>query len=191
MMTPVFPLFPCRNTNQSVNTFSNCFTFFTATPADVDLGCTDLTVENHDILGVRSQPGLHGFTNSTDLVQGRGVDVRPAIVLHLNRRGGKMIQIQAFKWVKIVSSCKCKAIMFVVYSQMLLCNQSSVWSDIFLRCKFVPLGWVWWCHVSSLIDLGAGIDRDTLENVINLFLQQWSKTYSKKVWHLKGAGDGS
>lgn len=84
------------------NSFSNCFTFFTIKSADVDLGFTDLAVKNHYIVGFRCQPGLHCFTNSTNPVQGWGVKVRPAIVLHLNRRGGKMFKILVFAWVKPV-----------------------------------------------------------------------------------------
>jgi len=56
----------------------------------VDSGGADLAVEDHHVVGVRGQPGLHGFTNSTNPVQGWGMNIRPAVVLHLKRKGGKM-----------------------------------------------------------------------------------------------------
>lgn len=72
--------------------FFTQFNIFTAKLADVHSCCTDLAMENHHVIGVRGQPGLHGFTHSTDPIQGRGVKIRPAVVLHLNRRGGEMFK---------------------------------------------------------------------------------------------------
>jgi len=56
------------------------------TGVDSDSGVADLAVQDHHVVGVRGQPGLHGFTDGTDAVEGRGVAVGPAVVLHLQRR---------------------------------------------------------------------------------------------------------
>lgn len=61
--------------------------------ADVHSCYTDLAVEDHYIIGVRGQPGLHGLTYSTDPIQRWGMKIRPAVVLHLNHRGGEMSKI--------------------------------------------------------------------------------------------------
>ena len=49
-------------------------------PAELN---TDLAVQDHYVLGVRDQPGVHGLAHSTDPVQGWGVVVGPAVVLDL------------------------------------------------------------------------------------------------------------
>lgn len=92
-MTPVFPLFPCQNTDKSDNEmyiciyiFSQLFDIFNSKACRCGFR-TNLAVEDHYVAGVRGQPGLHGLTDSTDPVQGWGVKIRPAIVLHLNRIG--------------------------------------------------------------------------------------------------------
>lgn len=108
------------------NGFSQCFRFLTD-----DSGATDLAVENHYIVRVRCEPGLHGFTDSTNPVQGWGVKVRPAIVLHLKRRGGETFSILGFTWVKPSAwPSNKKAVMFWIIfgSQLSFCVQSSVWS---------------------------------------------------------------
>ena len=46
---------------------------------------TDLAVQDHHVLGVRDQPGVHGLAHSADPVQWRGVVVGPAVVLYLPR----------------------------------------------------------------------------------------------------------
>lgn len=49
---------------------------------DVSLN-SDLAVQDHHMLGVGGQPGLHGLTYGTDLIQRRGVEVWPAKVVNL------------------------------------------------------------------------------------------------------------
>lgn len=44
---------------------------------------SDLAVQNHHVLWVRDQPRLHSFAYGTDLVQWRGMEVRPAEVMNL------------------------------------------------------------------------------------------------------------
>lgn len=59
--------------------------------AVVHVGCNNhacftfvsLAVQDHHVLGVRGQPRLHGLTYGTDLIQWRGMEVRPAEVMNL------------------------------------------------------------------------------------------------------------
>lgn len=46
--------------------------------AHVDSSCSDLVVEDDDIAGVCIEPGVHGLTDTADLLQGWCVQVRPA-----------------------------------------------------------------------------------------------------------------
>lgn len=46
---------------------------------------SDLAVQNDHMLGVRVQPGLHGFAHRTDLIERRSVHVRPTEVMNLKK----------------------------------------------------------------------------------------------------------
>lgn len=48
-------------------------------------------MKNHYVVRVRGQPGLHGLTNGTNPVERRGMKIGPAVVLHLDHRGGAVI----------------------------------------------------------------------------------------------------
>lgn len=50
---------------------------------------SDLAVQDHNMLRVRGQPGLHGFTYGADLIQRWGMQVGPAEVLNLLADGRK------------------------------------------------------------------------------------------------------
>lgn len=47
-----------------------------------------LAVKHDHVLGVGTEPRLHGFADGTELVQGRGMQLRPAEVLDLEGSGG-------------------------------------------------------------------------------------------------------
>lgn len=44
-----------------------------------------LAVQHHHVLRVSTEPCLHGFADGTQFVQRRGMQLRPAKVLHLGK----------------------------------------------------------------------------------------------------------
>lgn len=60
---------------------------------------SDLAVQDHHMLGIRSQPRLHGLTYGTDLIQWWGVEVRPAKVVNLvvEIQGERLCGLRRFK----------------------------------------------------------------------------------------------
>lgn len=48
-----------------------------------------LVVDDHHVVAVRTQPGVHGLADAADFVQGWSVVVRPAKVQHLREDRGR------------------------------------------------------------------------------------------------------